>query len=465
MTRPRLVEALHSELPGAVYAPGDDEYADATSPDNSSHEQAPSAVVRPRSANQLASAVAVVSRLGGRVVVQATGHGAGEPVLGDDVLLDTSALTDVTVDPTRRLAYVGAGAMWPAVQKAAAPHGILGLSGTSPTVGVAGYIFGGGVGWFVRKHGLAAATLRSVDYVDAEGRIRRAAPDASDPIDREALWAFRGGAPVGIATAVEIDLVPVTDLWTGYLLWRADDLPAVIAAWANATARVSASVTSALSVLKLPPEGPFPDELLGTPVVHLSYASPDGGAVLDGMRDPVTSAAQPVVDTTGPGDVASLSAIHLDPPAAVPARGIGIWLGDNATDAIAATFDAARVGRRGGLNMIELRHTDCGPTDVDGALTSVPAPFLLHAVGAAADGDTRDLVDESLRAVGVASRAANTSRTAPSFRDGQLDAGESMSTSDFNRLRAVKIALDPRRVFRFHRDPSRRTMEEHGLLQ
>ncbi|BBX66539.1 FAD-linked oxidase [Mycobacterium saskatchewanense] len=379
----------------------------------------------------------------------ATGHGAGEPVLGDDVLLDTSALTDVTVDPTRRLAYVGAGAMWPAVQKAAAPHGILGLSGTSPTVGVAGYIFGGGVGWFVRKHGLAAATLRSVDYVDAEGRIRRAAPDASDPIDREALWAFRGGAPVGIATAVEIDLVPVTDLWTGYLLWRADDLPAVIAAWANATARVSASVTSALSVLKLPPEGPFPDELLGTPVVHLSYASPDGGAVLDGMRDPVTSAAQPVVDTTGPGDVASCPrSISTRPRLPARASEYG-WATTRQTPSPRRSTLPA--GRRGGLNMIELRHTDCGPTDVDGALTSVPAPFLLHAVGAAADGDTRDLVDESLRAVGVASRAANTSRTAPSFRDGQLDAGESMSTSDFNRLRAVKIALDPRRVFRFHR--------------
>ncbi|ORV95153.1 hypothetical protein AWC13_21410 [Mycobacterium kubicae] len=39
------------------------------------------------------------------------------------------------------------------------------------------------------------------------------------------------------------------------------------------------------------PEGPFPDELLSALVMHLSYLAPDG--------------------TTGAGDAASLSAIHL----------------------------------------------------------------------------------------------------------------------------------------------------------
>ena len=450
----RLVEALQSELPGVVYASGDNDYLAATSPDNSSHEQAPCAVVRPRSADQVSRAVAVVAPFGNRIVVQATGHGAGEPITGEDILLDTSALTGVTVNPTRRIAHVGAGAMWPAVQDAAAPQGLLGLGGTSPTVGVAGYTFGGGVGWFVRKHGLAAAALRSVDYVDAQGQPRHAAPDAADSTDREALWAFRGGAPVGIATAIAIDLIPVADLWTGYLLWPADELPAVTTAWAKTTATVSSSVTSALSLLKLPPKGPFPDELLDTSVVHLSYASPDGGAALNAMRDPVTSAARPEIDTTGPGDVASLSAIHLDPPGAVPAWGIGTWLKDNATEAATAMFEAARVGRPGGLNMIELRHTDCRPTDIDGALTSVPAPFLLHAVGSATDADTRNQVDNLLRDVSVASQAADIGRTARSFREGQPGAGNSMSTSELNRLRAVKIAVDPRRVLRFHRDPT-----------
>jgi len=289
-----VVAGLRAELNDVVYEPGDDEYADATSPDNSSYPQEPCVVVRPRTAEQVAQVVKIAWQFGAPVVVQATGHGAGRPVTDDQVLLDTSALADVSINVTRRTAQVGSGAMWPAVQEAAQIHGLLGLSGTSPTVGVAGYTFGGGVGWLVRKYGLASGTLRAVDYVDGAGELRQASDDATDPLDREALLAFRGGAPVGIATSIEIGLFRVPDLWTGYLLWPQSALGAVIAGWASALELVSESVTSSLSLLQLPAEGPFPAELLGTPVVHLSYASPDGAAHLEVMRNAVRDAAIPV---------------------------------------------------------------------------------------------------------------------------------------------------------------------------
>ncbi len=220
------VGSLRAELPDAVHEPGDEEYAIATSPDNSSYPQRPFAVVRPHSAEQVAQTVKCAWRLGVTVVVQATGHGCGTSDRRRQLLLDTSALTGITVDRFPATARVGAGERWPAVQEAALPHGLLGLSGTSPTVGVAGYTFGGGVGWFVRKYGLASAALRSVEYVDGAGQLRHATQDAEDELDRAALWAFRGGAPVGIATSIEIELFRVPELWTGYLLWPANALPA-----------------------------------------------------------------------------------------------------------------------------------------------------------------------------------------------------------------------------------------------
>ena len=226
-----MIDGLRAQLRDSVYELGDDGYAEATSPDNSSYPQHPCAVVRPRSAQQVAAVVQAASRGGVAVMVQATGHGAGRRVSSEEVLVDTSALTQVTIDPTTRTANVGAGAMWPAVQQGALPHGLLGLSGTSPTVGVAGYTFGSGMGCLVRKYGLGAAALRSVAYVDGNGLLRLASEDADDPIDREALWAFRGGAPAGIATAIEISLFEVSDLATGSLLWLAESLPAVLQAW------------------------------------------------------------------------------------------------------------------------------------------------------------------------------------------------------------------------------------------
>lgn len=448
------VAGLRAELNDVVHAPGDDEYAIATSPDNSSYPQRPCAVVRPASAEQVARAVAAASRLGVAVVVQATGHGVAGPIGDDQVLLDTSALKGVTVHASAGIGQIGAGETWPAVQQAAQVHGLLGLGGTSPTVGVAGYTFGGGVGWFVRKYGLASSALHAVDYVDGAGQLRRASEDAADSLDREALWAFRGGAPVGIATTIELGLFRIPDLWTGYLLWPESALPAVVAGWASALEMVSESVTSSLSLLQLPAEGPFPAQLLGTPVVHLSYACPDGAAHLDVMRAAVRDAAIAVVDTTGPGDLQSLSTIHLDPTHALPARGTGRWLGPAATDVVEAMFGAARVGRPGGLSMIEVRHTDSQAHAADGAMTEVPAPFLLHAVGAAADDAAKRRVDEVLAAVETVAAVTDAGRAAPAFRDGQPDARDAWSSPELVRLRNARAALDPDRVLKFQRHPA-----------
>jgi len=448
-----VVGSLRAELPDVVHGPGDEKYANATRPGNSSYPQQPIAVVRPHSAEQVASTVKCAWQLGIAVVVQATGHGAGNQIRDDQLLLDTSALTGVTVSRFPAAARVGAGEKWPAVQEAALPHELLGLSGTSPTVGVAGYTFGGGVGWFVRKYGLASAALRSVEYVDGAGQLRHASEDASDELDRAALWAFRGGAPVGIATSIEIALFRAPELWTGYLLWPATALPSVIEAWTSAVETVSPSVTSSLSLRKLPPDGPFPDELLGTVVVHLSYASPDGETHIDMMRGVVRDAAEPVVDTTARGDVESLSAIHLDPPTAVPARGTGRWLDEGATDVVGAMFAAARIGEPDGLNMIELRHTDTEPGP-DGALASVAAPFLVHAVGDGGDDDARRRTDNLLGQVQRAGQAADIGRAVPSFRDGQPDVADAWSAPEQASLRNVRAALDPERVLAFQRHPA-----------
>src|SRR6201994_3904669 len=69
-----LRAALGAALPGeAVLAPGSDGYGEATRPDNASFEQAPAAVVRARSAAEVAAAVRAVRDAGGQVMVQATG--------------------------------------------------------------------------------------------------------------------------------------------------------------------------------------------------------------------------------------------------------------------------------------------------------------------------------------------------------------------------------------------------------
>jgi FAD/FMN-containing dehydrogenase len=451
-----MVRMLRLALPGeSVFEPADSGYAAATTPHNGSFVQRPAAVVQPGTPGQAAAAVAVARQAGRRVVVQATGHGSGAALDEDVLLLDTSRLDRVVVNPAARTARVGAGAAWARVQQAVEPHGLLGLSGTSPTVGVCGYTFAGGVGWLVRPYGLASGSLRAVEYVDGEGIVRRAAEDAADPVDREALWAFRGGAAVGLATDLEIDLHPRGELWAGYLLWPGGELPQLAQAWTDALTSAPTRLTSTLSLLHISPAGPFPQELLGQVAVHLSYATTGGEQDLTAMREVVRAAAPPVIDTTGPADATALAAIHLDPPAGVPARGDAWWLNAEAASLVVSLFGLARIGQARGLGMIELRHVATTAPAYAGALSRPPAPFLLHAVGAAPDDTARSRVDEVLAEVADATAPAWLDRTVPSFREGQPDAGTAFGGAELARLTAVAEALDPGRVLVFQRGLAR----------
>lgn len=447
-----FVRTLGRALPQTlVHARGSAGYQAATIPDNASFRQHPAVVVRPVTAGQAAAAVAVARQAGRRVVAQATGHGSGMPLDEDVLLVDTSGLGEVAVDPGAARARVGAGATWDAVQEGAEAHGLLGLSGTSPTVGVSGYTFAGGVGWLTRPYGLASASLRAVEYVDGEGTVRRAADDAPDPIDRDALWAFRGGAPVGLATVLDIDLHRRGDLWAGSLLWPGSDLTELAAAWATALASAPATLTSAFSLLLIPPAGPFPQELLGSAAVHLSYATIGGEADLTGMRETLRSVAAPVADTTAAADARTLALIHLDPPAGIPARGDGWWLHADAADLVVPLFGAARIGQPGGLNMIEIRHVAADAPAPDGALTRAPGAFLAHAVGAGPSGADRARIDAVLAGVQDTASPVFTGRSAPSFREGQPDPATPWPAGEHERLTATAAALDPDGVLLFQR--------------
>ena len=444
--------------PEVEYAwPGSAGYTRVTSPHNSSGSQHPALAAVPRSIAGIAEVVRYAAGSGLRVLPQATGHGAAGEVGDDTIILDTSGLAGVSIDPAARTARAGAGATWAVVNAAAQPHGLLGLAGSAPDVCISGYTFGGWVGWLVRAAGMASAALRAVDYVDGRGTIRRAATDAADPADRDALWAFRGGGGAGIAARLEFGLAAVDDLWAGYLLWPVAHLEAVVSAWAAALPRIGPALATSISVLHAPPAPPFPEALRGAPVVHLALASPHGPGQATALREALAAVPAPAADTWGAADAERLAGIHLDPPFAVPALGEGRWLGPG-TPAIAAGILGLAADPGSPLALIELRDT-AGPgrtaPPADGAVTAVPGPFLLHAVGLAATPGTREAAEQALGRVRRAWAPADAGRGAVSFAEGRPGDADSLAPADRERLAAIRAALDPGGVIaasRFLRD-------------
>src|SRR3954451_2116500 len=165
---------LAEMLTGHVVLPGDPSWDDARSGFNLLLDQHPAAVAFPADARDVAAAVAYARRAGLRVAPQSTAHNQGP--LGDlqnTLLLNVSALQEIRVDAAAQRVRVGAGVKWDRVAPRLSAHGLAGLHGSSPDVGIAGYSLGGGMGWLARRHGLQANAVTALELVTAEGELVR----------------------------------------------------------------------------------------------------------------------------------------------------------------------------------------------------------------------------------------------------------------------------------------------------
>jgi FAD/FMN-containing dehydrogenase len=203
-----LVEELRSMVRGEIVTPDDDRYADASQIWNGAHDgHRPALVVRCESASDVAAAVGIARRNELTIAVRGGGHSIPGFSTGDGVfVIDLSPMNDARIDAAARRASVGGGAVWADVDPATQAHGLATTGGLISTTGVAGFTLGGGIGWLMRKHGLACDNLLAAEVVTADGRIVR----ASEGENPDLLWGLRGGGgSFGIVTQFEFALHPV----------------------------------------------------------------------------------------------------------------------------------------------------------------------------------------------------------------------------------------------------------------
>ena len=202
---------LRPAFRGPVHLPGEPAYDAHRATWSGKIDPRPAVVAEASTPSDVRAAVLIAQEHGLPFAVQSTGHGTHVPADGG-LLLKTSRMAEVLVDPDRRIARVGPGAVWGDVIAAAAPCGLAPVTGSSPDVGVVGFTLGGGVGWLSRKLGYGADSLLRVDIVTADGRLLRASADENADL----FWAVRGGGGnFGVVTALELRLHPVTRVYAG----------------------------------------------------------------------------------------------------------------------------------------------------------------------------------------------------------------------------------------------------------
>jgi hypothetical protein len=431
-----------------IRRPGDEGYDEARLAWNLTAVQRPAAVAFPTSAADVQAVVAAARAEGLRVAAQATGHGAcALGPLDDTVLVRTTKLRGVTIDPVARTARAGAGDAWEDVVGPAAEHGLVALAGSAPDVGVVGYTLGGGIGWLARKHGLACNHVTATEVVLADGSIVRCDPTH----ERDLFWALRGGGgSFGIVTALEFGLVHEPDIVGGALMWPWERASEVLHAWVSWTGLVPDAVTSIGRIMQIPTFPHIPEALRGRAFVVVEAAILGDAAVAGDLLAPLR-ALGPEIDTFHPMAPAELQHIHNDPPNPVPGLTDTALLDGLPGAAIDAFVGAVGAGAGSALLGAELRHLGgalaIAPHDA-GATPAIDAPFAAFGVGIAATPELEAATAASLTRLRSALAPFEGSRSYLNFVDRPVDTRSMFRSAAHMLLRQIKTQVDPDDVIR-----------------
>jgi hypothetical protein len=442
------IRALRDFLAGQVVLPGDSDWDEARQAWNLAADQQPAAVVFAESADDVVAVVGYARGNALRVTTQGTGHFANSlDPLADTILVKTSRMRGLEIDPEARTARAEAGVLWEEVSLAAAEHGLAGLAGSSPDVGVVGYTLGGGVGWLARRYGLAANSVVAVELVTADGRRVRTDPD-NEP---DLFWAVRGGGgSFGVVTAIEFALYPVSEVYAGILFFPFERSAEILHAWREWVEETPREVTSAGRLMQFPPIPAVPEPLRGQSfvIVEAAYigSEEDGAALLQPLRE-----LGPVMDTFAMIPVEDLRHLHMDPQQPVPGMGDGMALDELTRETVNALVAVAGPCSGSPLVSIELRQLGGAVADESpghGAVGALDARFAFYGVGVAVDPETTGLIEARIAAIKTALGPWAADRGSFNFADSPAD-GESFYPPDTYRgLQWVKAAYDPTELFR-----------------
>ena len=452
----RRPDQWRGRLQGALLLPGQDGYDRARAAWNLEVDQHPAMVVLAECATDVQEAVRTAAALGLGVAVQATGHGVSRPCDGG-VLVVTSRMDDVVVDPVARRARVGAGALWRDVVDAAAVHGLATLPGSSTGVGVVGYTLGGGFGWLGRRYGLAAHSVTRAELVTADGQQLVASADEHP----ELFWGLLGGTGnFGVVTALEFRLHPLTHVYGGnlyYPLSRARDVLGVFADW---TRRAPHELTGAVAFRRFPDLPTVPAALRGQSLVALrgcwSGDLTEGERLVDRARRDLGPAQ---LDTFAPMPVAAMASISADPVDPLGTVQHSETVTAVTSELVQVLLDLVGPGTDHPLVVLELRTLGGGLDGPTGALSPTAhtrGAASLNAIGVTSlPGDGSQQVRPFLTRLADRLRPHVTGDTYLNYLDLEGATPQRVraaySASDWQRLVTLKSQTDPQDLFRFNR--------------
>ncbi len=428
-----------------IAAPGTDAFATACGAYNTSVTLAPVTAVIAATADEVREAVLHAREQGLKVAVQGTGHRAiALPPLDGALLIRTALTEPVAIDPERRVARAPAGARWRDVLPLAAEHGLTALHGSSPSVGVAGYSVGGGLGFYARRHGLMCNTVRAFDVVTADG-VARTVDAERDP---DLFWALRGGRWI-LRGGHRGRVRPAADRrGPGRLADLAGGLrPQVLRAWAEWCATAPEEITTTCRFLRLPPIPEVPEPLRGTPVISINGVFLGDAADGERLIAPFRDIAPMVFDTWQTMRSADVAGLHADPDLPLPYNAGSALLSGVDDDLIDVLVEiAGEAAADCPLVALELRQLGgalARAPEGAGATSGLPGEFLLFGIGVTPEPAVAEAVAACVRQLFGAAAPWTIERRYLLYDEAHGPARPCYAAADYDRLCAIRARYDP----------------------
>jgi hypothetical protein len=206
----RAVEVdLVKLIGGTVIRVGDPGYDATLNIDNGRISHRPYLVAIASTARDVASIVRYCSEHDLRLTTKAGGHSAAGYCLNSDgIVLDLSNLNSIQPTAHGSRLTVGTGSRWINVydylQQQKSEYMVVG--GGCGTVGLGGYLLGGGYSFLSRSYGLASDSIAGMEVVAADGSIHNLGDRVSDQNEADLYWALRGGGGGNFGVVTKVDL-------------------------------------------------------------------------------------------------------------------------------------------------------------------------------------------------------------------------------------------------------------------
>ncbi|EKM80429.1 hypothetical protein AGABI1DRAFT_128103 [Agaricus bisporus var. burnettii JB137-S8] len=239
---------FNAVIKGDVITPGHPDYENSLKRWAVNAEKKAAVVVFIKDEADAAAAILYALKNDLPIAIRGGGHSpAGASSVDGGLVIDLSRhLNGVKVDPEKKLAYVGGGAIWETVDKTAIEHGLATVGGTINHTGVGGLALGGGFGFLTGEHGLTVDNIVQVTLVGANGTIYT----ANEKEHADLFFGIRGGGcNFGVVTEFVLALhTQRRTVFMGPMIFQAVHLERVVQVAEEWYANASAKEVMALAI-------------------------------------------------------------------------------------------------------------------------------------------------------------------------------------------------------------------------